>query len=290
MKELSPELVRVVSEALKGKKLEIFQSCVAIINESLALGGWTKRGSVKSIKGFSQGIINHLNLNYESLRKYNPTTGEMENTPESITLDKAKGLSRSLCSGVPASGFTLEEVEFIYNHINEKEVSSSGEKLKINQPLEVCIAWLKLLEEVAEARARLDAYRPLPSITEIGVSPRVTRTLDEMGMGAEEYSIKLAELERHEKWVVELDRYGNEIKRLNVWYTVKWPKGIIHNKSRFSTLSRNCEACGKAIPSGNFVPMEMHRSDNSKFSMWVGTDCAKNLFGIKDVGVKRGES
>lgn len=289
MKELNPTLVKTIEEALKGKRLETFQNCVAIINESLALGGWTLRGSIKSVKGFSQGLVSHLGYNRENFGDYTKD-GRVE-TEESIKQDNASKLARCLegSSGTSSLhwGIRLESVESAFNTLNGS-FTRQGKEIKIKHSLEVIKAWIELCDEVKEARMRLDKYRTLPVITEIGVSPRVTRTLEEMNMSAVGYKVKLAELERHEEWIkVKNSKTGELVDFLNIWYTVKWTKGIQHRKSRFGMLSCNCEACGKRIPSGRFVAMEMHKDNGETFSMWVGTDCASNLFGIKDVGVER---
>lgn len=295
MNELDPILVKIISDFLKGNKLKFFTSCVDIINESLALGGWTLRGSVKSVKGFSQGLMS-VYLEYTNFKTFNPETSEMDDTPESIFRDKLSNFCRSL-GGCNRSGYELNEIDALYNALLE-ETDRNGKAFKVKFSVDVAKAWIALIAEVDEARMRLDKYRKLPVITEIGVSPRVTRTLDEMGMGAESYTVILAELERHEKWVKEekivfnrktkkKEKTGIFFDKLIVWYTVKWSEGIKHRWSRFGELSCNCEACGKNIPSRRFVAMELHRNDGVKCSMWVGTDCASNLFGIKDVGVER---
>jgi hypothetical protein len=67
---------------------------------------------------------------------------------------------------------------------------------------------------------------------------------------------------------------------------VVWSDGIIHGKSRFA--GNGCHACGKHIPSGRFVPVEAHdKKSNKTISLWLGCDCAKNIFGIKDIGVEK---
>lgn len=291
MKELNPKLIKIISEAISGKRLEHFINCVNIINESLALGGWTSRGSVKSQKGFSQGITNYIGFDRSTYGDY--VDGERVETEESRRQGIACNLARALSGSSGSSKseglfkFALKDVEEAYEVLNGS-YTRQGKEIKLKVSVEVAKAWIELCDEVKEARIFLDTSRPLPVITEVGVSPRVTRTLDDMGMGASSYSVKLAELERREKFVDAIDkRTGKKIKKRIVWYVVVWSEDIIHNQSRFSLYSCNCDACGKKIPSGRFVAMELHKDNGEKLSMWVGTDCAKNLFGIKDVGVER---
>ena len=130
MNELNPSLVNTVSNFLKGKRLEVFQSCVAIINDSLAQGGWTLRGSVKSVKGFSQGLMGSTPyLEYKNLRTFNKENSEMEETSESIFRDKLSDFCRTL-GGSPRRNFELYEIEALYNALLE-EVDRSGKSFNI---------------------------------------------------------------------------------------------------------------------------------------------------------------
>ena len=70
-------------------------------------------------------------------------------------------------------------------------------------------------------------------------------------------------------------------------YFVDWTPGTQMGRSRFS-YGCKCEACGKSIPSGRFVAIEaddMNSGDH--IGLWIGQDCARNIFGVKDEGMDR---
>jgi hypothetical protein len=160
-------------------------------------------------------------------------------------------------------------------------------------PLEFAKAWMELCNEKTLAIHELDRSRPLPVVTEIGLSLKVTKTMTEMNLDIDLSSVRMADLDFI--WVdkrnldtseIMYDRQGNAIKEKE--YFVKWTPGIVHGQSRFYAGLSECEACGKNIPSGRFVPVEAHdKKHNRLVSFWLGCDCAKNIFGIKDSGVKR---
>jgi hypothetical protein len=68
---------------------------------------------------------------------------------------------------------------------------------------------------------------------------------------------------------------------------VVWPEGTEHACSRFaaSGSQNQCHACGHAIRNAfNWVPLVVENAEGVPHALWVGRDCAENLFGIKATG------
>lgn len=264
MQSLTAELVATVQKYLKGKKLEKFNESVKVINDSLTLGGWVSRGSVKANSGFYQGVIKY-NIPYE----HAPEHGE----------DFALMMALNYGRGTTELGNAIDRL-YVKPTVNTKKF-----------PREFVEAWVALSNEKVTATEFLNDCRPLPVVTAIGLSPRVTATLIEMNLDIELPSIKLAEIGRRmvpgfkRDGSPLLDRTGNPI--LVPEYFVKWTPGTAMGKGRFS-YGCKCEACGKSIPSGRFVAIEADdKRSGSHIGLWIGQDCASNIFGVKDAGVER---
>lgn len=126
---------------------------------------------------------------------------------------------------------------------------------------------------------RLDATRPVPVFTSLGVSATLTATLK--AFDAEKVSV--AEL------VPEQVEYKGERGETlyKVIYKLVWPEGIKHNTSRYHSTNENlqCQACGHAIRNNyNWVPLVLWAKDGTPKSCWTGRDCCESLFGIKLTG------
>ncbi len=165
---------------------------------------------------------------------------------------------------------------------------------------EFLIAWCSLCIEKKTARFFLDSVRPLPVVTAIGLSPKVTKTLKDMNLDIDLPTIKPAKIayrviaklnmnfRSKEYGQIMMGTSDNDSKYSLVDYDpyVKWSEGIVHGQSRFTHRTGHCEACGKNIPSWRFVPVEAFDKTSKKLvSFLLGCDCAKNIFGIKDIGV-----
>lgn len=154
---------------------------------------------------------------------------------------------------------------------------------------EVVEAWIALCNAAHTLRKQLDAARPKPVVTAIGLSPKVTKTLQECELDIDLPTIKPAEIEAFQ---VPVYRDGQPVLKADgtpateTAYRVKWSKGIKLGVSRFA--DDGCEACGKSIPSQRFVPIEASCKRLGLIGMWVGCDCAANIFGVKDKGISKG--
>lgn len=306
MKSLTPALVATVRAALKGAKLAKFDASIAILNESIAQGGWTSRGAIKSNSGFYQGLVPHMNFQRDYGLKYSKAKGAKQEYADD---DSAQDLERCLNFGQAVEPDRCD-VERGIPRLRANLERHEEPPIKVSD--DVIRAWVALCAEKDEASQALTKARPLPRITTIGLSPKVTMTLKECNLDLDLPSIKMAKIEerfrpafewtykevactptRHNRWksvekipdqyVPAFDKKGK--RKLEMYYVVIWTVGIVHNASRFIS---GCQACGKHIPSGKFVPVEAHDKQSGKLiSMWLGCDCAANIFGIKDIGVEQ---
>jgi len=247
--------VAVVEGFLKGKRLEKFQESVRAVREGLAADGWVGNGAQKSTKGFGQGLVTKVHGGHHLSREY-------------------------------------FEPYMALQFGSRCEVNASDEVLTSlvpKVPAEVARAWVKVCRDAVKVSAYLHALRPLPKVTEIGLSPRVTKTLTETSLAIDLPSIKPAKVKT--RWVRDFDektgkpktdRWGEPVF-VPVPY-IEWTPGTLFGKSRHVC---GCEACGKHIPSGRYVAIEADCSKNGHVGLWVGADCAKSIFGVKDKGIEK---
>jgi hypothetical protein len=287
MKQVSENLVAIIAGVLKGAKLKKFMESVTALNDSLARGGWVCSSS-KVESGFYQGLckVGGIDVKVCSAEWYaSNDVGRLLNY----------GLWGNIVTEVTRSGKPLPYPNTEIG-VFELGIKTIREHIKLKVSNEVIVAWYRLVKEKEAAISLLDDARPLPKITPIGLSPKVAATLNECNLDLDLQSIQMAKIAFYfvqakqydkvkEEWLPIILADGSYL--LGKEYYVVWTEGIIHNQSRFAGRYR-CEACGKAIPSGRFVPVEAF--DNKKrqlISMWLGCDCARNIFGIKDEGIKQ---
>lgn len=248
---------------MKGKKLEKLLASVAAINDSLEAGGWLKGLARSANSGFYQG---------SGIR--------VDEAGESYKNKALSELKFSLHYGHP-----VKDVEAALKEVKVEELKK--------QSLEFVRAWMMLCNQKDLAIKELDSSRPLPVITKVGLSPKVTKTLTEMNLDIDLSSIEMAEVDF--ELVDKLDKDGNVVYDKKTgkvlkekYYFVKWSEGVRLGQSRFYAGFSECEACGKNIPSKRFVPIEaVDKKSKSKVGLWLGCDCAKNIFGVKDLGINR---
>lgn len=271
MDQIDPTLVTAVTSKLKlGKRRDGILASIAVLNVSLAQGGWTPRGAQSAGKGFTNGLVSVGRLPHED------SYGGQYYEP-------AHALSSALRFGSANYGLTVESTR---EYLDLYEVRALMREKKIST--ELVIAWVALVCAVADARAELDECRPVPVVTAIGLSRKVTTTLQECNLDIDLPTIKPAKISFYlEPWyddqgVRKLNRKGQPaFKRI---YFVDWSEGVQHGRSRFRA---GCQACGKRIPSGRYVPVEATCRKQGPISLWLGCDCARNIFGIKDIGIDR---
>jgi hypothetical protein len=141
-------------------------------------------------------------------------------------------------------------------------------------------ALCKFKKEVVEIHRTLDQLRPLPVKSEVKLSPRVTETLKIIGINE---GIDLATVR-----MPPIKYFRVQLPNGKIGWKAKiiWPEDTVFGMSRFTAHTGHCEACGKLIPSGEFLPLLANTKEGTPMCMIVGRDCAKNLFGVKSEGFK----
>ena len=292
MNPLNANHIAAIRSEMKGAWLKKFDESIQVINDSLAQGSWVTRGAVKASAGFGQGtgIV---------VPTCNPSipTGNMITTPHGTYPERVDNpawpyyctLGHCLRFGGPVRTDDLEGA------LTWLEGLKNGKgKLVIGKhTMGFVRAWIALNEEVENVKDALNEARPAPVKTAIGLSPKVTATLKEMNLDINLPSIECAEIAFY--FVPKRDKEGKimmsrneKASLLDRSYYVKWTPGTKFGRSRFGGKSHHCEACGKAIHSGQFVAIECDdQNSGDHLGLWIGRDCAANIFGVKDAGVER---
>ncbi len=275
-----PDLA-TVRATLKGKKLEKFETSLACLLDSAAAGGWLPKASQKAMSGFA-GIVTYRSVRHIGF-----------NHP---AYEAARVLQSGGDCGPLAEAITDDQL---------REVAPKVAPLAAR-------AWLRVCRAATRLNRMLDKTRPLPKITDIGLSPRVTATLQECGLDVDLQSIKPTKIGcrwfhgRYPQTVVSevydsetrryrkaekphpqagelmYDRHGEPVMLPS--YYLDWTPGTQKGLSRFAHA--DCEACGKRIPSGRFVAVEADCRKHGHIGLYLGCDCASNIFGVKDAGLQ----
>ena len=145
--------------------------------------------------------------------------------------------------------------------------------------------WARAFAEVAELVALLDSRRPKPVVVMGTLSPTVAQNVS-AHVGVDISTIQSPAM--HGEWVERLIK-GKKVTVYEV--VIDWPDGTRHNKSRFLNSASNslCQACGHAIQDPyNWVPILAYGPSGgaatAPYSLWVGRDCARKLFGCEVEG------
>lgn len=261
---ISPELeqaIQTVSGHFKGARKAKFEKGLGVLRGSIAAGQWLPRGKATVLASVSGGLIGAKQM-------------PPEHVMPGVSHDEHFSLMMSLVYGQVYKGSGTVPVELI------------------KTPERVQQAWFKVCSGIRELCSVLDRIRPKPVLTEIELSPRVTKTLKEMGLDLDLSTVKVPpteklgdvpELDKMGKPIT--DRYGKPV--MQAIYRVLWTTGTKFGLSRFA--GSDCEACGKRIPSFRYVPIEVEgRKDGVKVhaGLRIGVDCAARIFGIKDKGYR----
>jgi hypothetical protein len=136
------------------------------------------------------------------------------------------------------------------------------------------------MDEITSLMDRWDGTRPGVTFTHLGVSPTVTATLQ----GLEAVKVTVCPMEY--KQVEEVNPETGKVVYKTI-VRLLWPEGTVHGASRYHATNNNfqCQACGHAIKNAfNWVPLILWDTANKPKSLWVGRDCARNLFNIEMTG------
>jgi hypothetical protein len=153
---------------------------------------------------------------------------------------------------------------------------------------EDAIRWARAFAPIAELVALLDMSRPKAVVVMKTLSPTVVKNVGEH-IGLDFSTIQTPPM--HGEWI-EMEIKGRKVRVYEV--VIDWPEGTLHNQSRFHYSANNeqCQACGHAIKDPfNWWPLLAYDNNKTPYSLWVGRDCAKKLFGCEvqgDTIYKRG--
>lgn len=271
--KLDQKLALKIGNLFPAKRREKFLWSVEQIQASLKNEGWLEGVSRSARTAPNKGLIN----TYIQFRQWEDW--------HSPTVKQARALSWALNSGRLDKDLKkdLKSLAVGWDHIQTRTQNSdklSKSKITVKDIKD----WITFLDQFHSAVHFLDELRPKTIYTKILLSPKVTKTLKEMNLDIDLQSIKVPEM----KEVIGhyLDKQGQ--KKTYTYHVPIWRKGTKHGMSRFSEFSYQCQACGKTIPSGRFVPVEAHDKKNDQLiSLWLGLDCARNIFGVKDIGIDK---
>jgi hypothetical protein len=134
----------------------------------------------------------------------------------------------------------------------------------------------------------LNNTRPRPTFTSIGASRLVSSTLAHLGLASPDANARVCP-RRWER--VEKKNTEGKVVGWSFVAVLEWPEGTRHSRSRYATGTSThdqCHACGHAIKNPfNWVPLvldNVNGQGTTPYSLWVGRDCAKTIFGIKMTG------
>lgn len=244
----------------KGKARERAADALTAVRRSLAAGYWEPKASRSTWAAFNKANV-AINLG----RAHEGALDKLRGHSAPLGL---RGFDVSMALCYPSARSIKAPINFDALH------AQAPDDLKpvIESAREFCAA----MRPLHEAMAQLDARRPPPVFTYLGVSPTVTALLQSLGLDAHADNIKPAPFE-----TIQFQRVDGSWGWRQV---LKWPADTRHGQSRYQE-PHQCEACGHAIKNPfNWMPMLAHDGNGVPYSLWVGTDCAKNLFGIKVSG------
>jgi hypothetical protein len=270
MTTLPTAAIETVAAHFKGKRRELFLGSIEVLKAAIENGAWLpKRSRPQVHKGIGKGLTSTRAILHSVGHR-----GTAENHELSMLISYGQALD-------------ADHVNARYPEQFRTPWNPDGSIKTIDGlSSEVVSAWDTVCRFVAAECDRLDSSRPKPVITAIGLSPKVTATLTEVGLDLDLSTITYPELEEYE--TLARNKKG-ELVTVKALRPV-WPIGTVHGASRFARGS-HCEACNKSIPSGSFVPMyATDRKCGKSVSMWLGRDCASAIFGIKDVGISRADA
>lgn len=155
---------------LRSRKAK-FEKGLGVLRASIAQGQWVPRGKATVLAAISQGMVKGRQL--PDRHSYAPEAAVISNP----AWDEYNELERSL--------------EFGHDYRGKHTIAAALIKI----PEHVQRAWFEVCIGVRELCSVLDRIRPKPVITSVGLSPRVTKTLQEMGLALDLSTVACAMLQ-----------------------------------------------------------------------------------------------
>lgn len=267
-----------------GKARDRAMTALQMLEDSEKAGEWLP-GVSRSVRA----ALNKSNVAHKIAEEYGGQIGNLIESKEKYGLGPSWRLMHYMRFGqfdlACAADFDFASFE----QVLEAQRAFFGPKFDdIKGALARAKAWVNDFKPVEQLVAQLDAARPMPVFTSIGVSPTITKTLEQLNFHySAPGSIRLCPM-RFER-IETTDAKGK--KSTMPIIILEWPKGTVHGASAhaetpgFEWPESKCHSCGHGIKnSSNWVPLLVDDSNGVPHALWVGADCSRSLFGIKVKG------
>jgi hypothetical protein len=262
----------------RGKALEVMRTqTIPMLAEAAALGYWLP-GVSRKVKA----ALNKQNVAAKFARA-NRETFEPLADGERLSTATHRGWSIVIAMqhGVVGSAARVAETVEALRPV-AAALGGDAAKMALAQ-LDVAAQWAADFQPIAELVYALDATRPKPVI----VLGSLSRTVaDNVG------KVMAIDFDTLEVPPTEWTWVEQEIKGATVRVPVGriiWPEGTRHFVSRYARGNDQCHACGHGIRNPwNWVPL-VAQTAAGPVSLWVGRDCARNLFKAEVTGDGRYE-
>jgi hypothetical protein len=246
-----------------GKSLTNATLALEMLEASIEAGYWLPKASTKVRAALSKANV------IAKLAKATPTL-------ETIG---RYGLQEN---GMAVSGWEVRHNAWFGSFCNAQDVHYDAvmertDNVELRNVIATVKAWASDLAPVAAAIKKLDMTRPKPVFTTLGVSPTVTATLAHIGVVGSLETLRACPIETFE---VERVNPKTGKKEIVTKLRLVFPEGCLHGSSRHHSDTQ-CQACGHGISNPyNWVVLLIDDAQGRTHSLWVGRDCARNLFGI----------
>lgn len=238
------------------------QGALALLEESLAIGEWLPRASRQVRATLSKSNVAKKAAKKVQLDRSwsDPLCGPLHQVEDVLRFGNFDRAQKIDFAALLAADLTEAEAEMV----------------------RTAQAFAADFAPVAAAMALLDATRPAPVFTAVGVSPTLTRTLEFIGLlGTTAETARMCPVKRER--IETRDEKGNLVYE----YVLRLdpPENTAWHRSRFSRYDSCCEACGHKIKrANNWLLVLVDDAKGTPHALWVGRDCAKSLFGIDAKG------
>lgn len=258
-----------------GKARANATAALELLNASIVAGGWLPKASGRVHAAMNKSNVTtklaHKNEALKDLNHYMVDGQYVERLAKLPNGQKGVELYHNLCFG---SYLLAQKTDFA------ALFAAAGES-DIALVLIAAREWVEAMAPVAAAIRKLDATRPVPTFTTLGVSPTVTRTLTDLGVAGTATTVRVCPIRWEERQ--EVDQKTGRVRYFRVGF-LNPPAGTVFEASRHAHGS-GCHACGHAIRNQyNWCPLLVDDAAGTPYLLMVGRDCAQSLFGIKMTG------
>jgi hypothetical protein len=262
----------------RGKALEVIRTfAIPTLLQAAADGYWPKGASrkVKAALNKQNVAIKWARANRKALEAPGNAAATWEAKHRAWTIPRAMMFGQfHLADAVTAAVADLRTT------VADR---STDDARHLDGLLETAAVWAASFAPVATLVEGLDSTRPKPVI----VLGSLSRTVADNVGTAMDVAFDTIEVPPIEWSWVEQEVNGTTV-RVPVG-RILWPDGTRHFVSRYARGNDQCHACGHAIRNPwNWVPL-VAQTATGPVSLWVGRDCARNLFKAEVTGDGRYE-